>query len=802
MSARRRVGLIGYRVVQPGERRSNEGTGRVKGLIGQPIRRREDARLLQGKGGFAADHTRPNQAYLAVLRSAHAHARIKAIDLSQARAAPGVRLAYSGHDYDKAGLGLAPAGKPPLGPVSRFVGEQISPPNRLLPTDRVRFVGEPVAIVVAETAEAARDAAEQIEISYEPLPSVVDMAAAILPGAPQIWAEAPGNLCCEIEIGDEAACAERFRRAAHTVSLDLVNSRITGAPMEPRAALGEFDPVTGTFTLTTGTQLPNNNRDTLADHVFQVPRDKMRVISPDMGGGFGTRSQCFPELVFVLWCARVLRRPVKWQSERSECFLTDTHGRDSLWHGTLALDDDGRIAGLRVDTLSNLGAYPGHAGPLVPISAGPRVQTGVYRIPALHARIRVVFTNTGTVSPYRGAGQPEAVYLVERLLDLAARKTGIDRVELRRRNILSPADFPYLSSAGATYDSGDYGAGMDAALRLADWEGFAERRAEATRCGMRRGIGFANYVQVSGGAPAEWGKVMVRPEGIVEFRVGTHSHGQGHATSFAQIIGTQLGLPLDRIEIVEGDTGRVPTGFGTHGSRSLFKGGQIMVEACAGVIEQAKRAVAVQYAVDPAAVAYADGNVSVTQTNIVLSLFEVAAQAEAGNDDPLACEVTFTTFDCNFPSGTHICEVEVDPETGTVRLDRYVAVDDAGRLINPMIAAGQMHGGIVQGIGQALMERIVYDAASGQLVTGSYQDYCLPRADELPGIEVLFQEIPSPTNHLGVKGIGESGPTGSTPAVISAIVDALGDDGIEHVEMPALPERLWRAIRDAQKVQP
>ncbi len=763
--------------------------------IGQPIRRREDDRLVQGKGGFAADHSCPNQAHLVVLRSPHAHARIDGIDVALARVMPGVLLVYTGHDYEASGLGLAPAGKPPLGPVSRFVGAQISPPNKLLPIDRVRFVGEPVAIVVAETASAARDAAERIEISYAPLPSVVDMAAALEPGAPQIWHEAPGNLCCEIEIGDDGACAAAFARARHVVSLELVNSRITGAPMEPRAALGEYDPATESFTLTTGTQLPNNNRDTLAEHVFGVPRDRVRVVSPDMGGGFGTRSQCFPELVFVLWCARVLGRPVKWQGERSECFLSDTHGRDSLWRASLALDEEGRITGLRVATLANLGAYPGHAGPLVPISAGPRVQTGCYRVPSLHARIKVVFTNTATVSPYRGAGQPEAVYLVERLLDLAALKTGIDRVELRRRNILAPADFPYRTSAGATYDSGDYGAGMEMALRHADWQGFAARREEARRRGKRRGIGFANYVQVSGGAPAEWGKVLVRPDGKVEFRVGTHSHGQGHETSFAQIIGAKLGLPLERIEIVEGDTGRVPTGFGTHGSRSLFKGGQIGVEACAGVIDGAKRFLAARHAVDPAAVSYADGNLAVAHTNIVLSLFEVAAQAQAANEAPLAAEVTFSTFECNFPSGTHICEVEIDPETGTVRLERYVAVDDAGRLVNPMIAEGQMHGGIVQGIGQALMERIVYDAESGQLVTGSYQDYCPPRADELPGIDVIFQEVASPTNHLGVKGIGESGPTGATPAVISAIVDALAEDGIEHIEMPATPERVWRAIR-------
>jgi aerobic carbon-monoxide dehydrogenase large subunit len=779
----------------------------VTAFIGQPIRRLEDLRLLQGQGAYAGDHDRPGAAHLAVLRSPHAHARIRSIDATRARAAPSVLLALTGHDFAASGLGIAPAARPPLGPVSRFVGDIVSPPNRLLPTERVRFVGEPVAIVVAETAAAARDALELVAVAYEPLDAVTDLAAALDPASPQIWDEAPRNLCCEIEIGDAARCGAAFARAARIVSLDLVNNRVTGVPMEPRAALGEFEAETESFTLVVGNQLPNNLRDTLADHVFHVPREQVRVISPDMGGGFGTRSQCFPENVFVLWCARLLRRPVKWQGERTECFLTDTHGRDSLWHAALALDGEGRIAGLRVDTVANLGAYPGHAGPLVPISAGPRVQTGVYRVPALHARIRVAFTNSSTVSPYRGAGQPEAVYLIERLLDLAALRTGIDRVELRRRNILVREDFPHLNAAGATYDSGDYGAGMDLALARADWAGFLERRREARLRGRLRGIGFANYVQVSGGAPAEWGKVIVRPEGAIEFRVGTHSHGQGHETSFAQIIADRLALPLDRIRIVEGDTARVAAGAGTHGSRSLFKGGQIMVEACAGVIDRAKAIAALVHGVDAASVVYADGNLAIPQTNIVLSLFEVAALAEthgalaADARTPLAVEVNHVSHDCNFPSGTHICEVEIDPETGTVGVARYVAVDDAGRLVNPMIAEGQMHGGIVQGIGQALLERIVYDPRSGQLVTGSFQDYCLPRADDVPNIEVTFQEVASPTNDLGVKGIGESGPTGAPPAVISAIADALGEHGIEHIEMPAHPERVWRALQSARRTR-
>ncbi len=773
-------------------------------LIGQPVRRREDARLLTGQGAYAADHNRPGQAYLAVLRSPHAHARIRSIDLSEARAAPSVLLVYHGADYIAAGLGLPPMSPTVLGTTHRVVSAQVKPPNKLLPTDRVRFCGEPVAIVVAETAAAARDACELILVEYEPLESVVDPVAALTAASPQIWDEAPGNLCCAIEVGDPESCEAGFARAKHVISIDLVNNRVTGVPMEPRAALGEYDPAAATFTLTTGNQLPNNTRDTLADHILRVPRDSLRVVSPDMGGGFGTRSQCFPENIFVLWCARVLKRPVKWQGERTDCFLTDTHGRDSIWHAAVALDNAGRILALKVDTISNLGAYPGHAGPLVPISAGPRVQTGVYRVPALDLRVKVVFTNTATVAPYRGAGQPEAVYVIERLLDLAALKTGIDRVTLRRRNVLASSEFPYRSAAGALYDSGDYGAGMDVALREADWEGFEARRAGALRRERLRGLGFANYVQVSGGAPAEWGRLVIHPGGKVEFRVGTHSHGQGHETSFAQVIGDQLGVALDQIRIVEGDTARVTAGAGTHGSRSLFKGGQIIIDACGQVIDRAKRIVAALHEVDPAIVTFEDGNLTVPQTNVVLSLFEVAAAAEKDNSlpvglrGPLATETTFTTHDCNFPSGTHICEVEIDPETGLVDIERYVAVDDAGRLVNPLIAEGQMHGGIVQGIGQALFEHVIYEEQSGQLLSGSFQDYCLPRADNVPNIEVTFQEVASPTNVLGVKGIGESGPTGAPPAVIGAILDALRGYGIQHIDMPAQPERVWRALERAK----
>lgn len=769
--------------------------------IGQPIRRHEDERLVQGNGRYAADHSHDGQAHLAVLRSPHAHARIVRVDVEKARAKPGVLLVRTGAEYAAEGLELPKPQPPVLGRTSRVRGGRIiTPPNRILPTDRVRYVGEPVAIVVAETEGAAHDALDLIKAEYEPLPSLTDLNQALGPDAPLLWDEAPRNLCCELDIGDAAACEATFKDAAHVVSIDAVNNRLNSCPMEPRAALGQFDPVTGLLTLVTGTQMPNVTRNVLADEVFKLPRESIRVISPDMGGGFGTRSQCFPELIFVLWCARHLGRPVKWQGDRSEVFLSDPHARDNVSHASLALDAEGRILGLRIRQVANLGAYPGLNGPLIPVSAGPRVQTGAYRVPALYADVSVVFTNTVNVAPYRGAGQPEAIYLIERLLDLAALKTGIDRIEIRRRNVLLRREFPLQTVAGGDYDSGDYGEAMDMALRLSDWAGFEARRRAAKERGRLLGIGFANYVQVSGAAPYEWGNLIVRPEGIAEFRVGTHSHGQGHETSYMQILASELQIPMAQVEHVQGDTARVAGGTGTFASRSLFKAGQIIGECTTTVIGKARRLAAIRFDVPVDRTEYADGQVRVPGTNFVASLFELSAMAAQGKDlppdltGPLSCEVHHKLPTTNYPSGTHICEVEVDPETGRVTLVGYTAVDDAGRLVNPMISEGQMHGGIAQGIGQALCEEIVYDRSSGQLLTGSFMDYVLPRAADLPAINVTFQEVASPTNPLGVKGIGESGPTGAPPAVISAIVDALRDYGVQHVEMPATAERVWRAM--------
>ncbi|MBV8534754.1 MAG: xanthine dehydrogenase family protein molybdopterin-binding subunit, partial [Alphaproteobacteria bacterium] len=646
-------------------------------FIGKPIRRFEDERLVQGHGRYAADHSHKGQAHLVTLRSPHAHARIVGIDAAAAKRHPGVLLVRTGADYAAEGL-AGPQPQPPvLGRVSRVRGRMITPPNRILPTERVRYVGEPVAIVVAETEAIGREALELIEVSYEVLPAVVELDRALEAGAPQIWVEAPRNLCCELDIGDRAACDAAFAGAAHVVSLDAVNNRINGCPMEPRSALGSFDPVSGVLTLITGTQMPNVARDKLAEEVFHVPREKVRVISPDMGGGFGTRAQCFPEFVFVLWCARDLKRPVKWQGDRSEVFLSDPHARDNVSQAALALDRDGRILGLRVRQIANLGAYPGMNGPLVPVSAGPRVQTGAYKVPALHVDVSVVFTNTCTVAPYRGAGQPEAIYLMERLLDLAAIKTGIDRIEIRRRNVLSAADFPYQTAAGGDYDSGDYPAAMDIALRQSDWPGFAARRSAAKGRGKLRGIGFANYVQVSGAVPFEWGHLIIQPAGVAEFRVGTHSHGQSHETTYMQVLADGLQLPLAQVKHVQGDTARVLEGTGTIASRSLFKAGQIIGECTTTVIGKARRLAAIRFGVEVDRTEYQEGQVRVPGTNFVASLFELSAMGAAGKDlppelaGPLAHEVHHKRPEQNYPSGTHVCEVEVDPETGHVELVSY-----------------------------------------------------------------------------------------------------------------------------------
>lgn len=776
--------------------------------IGRSIPRIEDPRLITGHGRYTNDHNEPHQAYLYVLRSPHAHARIIRIDTTAAAKSKGVLCVLTGKDYLAEHLGTPPGMLPPIGPRTRVCGSLYNPINILLPHDKVRHVGEPVAIIVGETLADAQDASEQIDIEYEQLEAVSSIEEALTTNsaATLIWDDAPNNLCGRIEIGDTEACDKAFAQANHVVKTTVRNNRVIGFPVEPRAALGYVDHITHQLTLITGTQMPNSVHQHLAKDVFRISEDQVRVISPDMGGGFGTRAAIFPEHVFVLWSARKLGRPVKWQGDRTEAFLSDSHGRDSLWSAELALSEGGNILGLRAETWSNLGAYPGHAGALVPVFASPRVQTGCYRIPALDMKVNVLFTNTCNVAPYRGSGQPEAIYLIERLLDLAAIELNLNRVQLRKQNLIAPAQFPYLTAAGAEYDSGEYDAGLDIAMERADCEGFSERALAAKKTGRRRGLGIANYVQVSGGAPEEWGKLEVDPTGEIRFFVGTHSHGQSHHTTFAQIVSAQLGVPTDAVKVIEGDTACVRYGSGTHGSRSLFKGSEVARHCGERIISKARRLAALRYTTSEDLVEMRDDHYAIKGTNFACDLFELAKfaheQISLGaleKDGALVAEGTLSIFSSNFPSGTHICEVEVDIDTGAFEVVRYTAVDDAGRLINPMICEGQIHGGIAQGIGQALMEEIVYSGGSAQLVTASLMDYAVPRATHLPNLDVTFQEVPSPTNALGIKGIGESGTTGAPPAVISAVVDALREFGVKHIDMPATPEKVWRAIHRSEE---
>lgn len=774
--------------------------------IGQSVLRVEDRRLLLGHGRFTGDMDFPGQVWLQVIRSPHANARIRSIDVAAAEDAPGVLAVLTGEDYAAEGFGATSIDFLNIDGGAFRYREGTSlfmPENSVLATERVRYVGDNIALVVAETNNQALDAAALVEIDYQPLPAVAHAVAALEPGAPRVWEEAADNICADVEYGDEAACEDAFASASHIARIDVVNNRVIINPMEPRGALGDYHRETGSYTVYTNSQMPHRVKTMLADEVFRLPGDKVRVICHDMGGGFGGRGSPYPECLFVAWCAKRVGRPVKWICERSEGFISDTQGRDNVTHAELALDAGGRFLALRVSTIANMGAYPGRVGPMVPVVLGPRVQTTVYTTPILYARIRVAYTNTVGIFPYRGAGQPEANYVMERLIEVAARETGIDAIALRRRNHIPPKAMPYRTPVGVTYDSGEYDANLQKAMELADWNGFETRKAESASRGLLRGRGVANYIQVASGVPFEWGALRIKPDGVVEISSGTHNHGQGHETVFAQLIVDRLGVPFESVHLIMGDTDRIPRGQGTHGSRSMMLAGPLIAINSDTIIDKARRIAAFRLEAAEADIAFSEGTLTVAGTDLALDLFEVAAIAESDETlpdelrGPLATESDYTTPDATYPSGTHICEVEVDPETGSVRLDRFTAIDDVGRAINPMILFGQSHGGIAQGVGQALLEDCRYDAETGQLLSGSLLDYCLPRADDLPSIAVGLNETLSPVNVLGVKGAGESGSTGAPPAVINAVTDALSERGVTHIDMPATPERVWQAIRAA-----
>jgi len=786
----------------------------AQGGIGEAVRRKEDPRLLRGRGTYTDDLVRPNQAYAAVVRSPHAHARIRHIRSDAARRSAGVLAVLTGADLAAEKIGNIPTGWQIF---NKDGTPMVEPPHAALCADEVRHVGDQVALVVAETKDQAREAASLLEVEYEELPAVASIAQAVKPGAPLVWSQAKGNTCYDWHFGDKAATDAAFAKASRVVSLDLVNNRLIPNAIEPRAAIGEYDRSSGDTTLFTTSQNPHLTRLLLAAFSYGIPEHKLRVVAPDVGGGFGSKIFHYPEEFLVVWAARKLERPVKWTAQRSESFMSDAHGRDHVTHAELALDKDGTFLALRVRTLANLGAYLSTFAPGIPTWFYGTLLAGCYRTPAIYCEVRAVFTHTVPVDAYRGAGRPEAAYVLERIVDAAARETGIDRVELRRHNFIRPDQFPYQTPVALQYDSGDYGATLDLALERAGWAGFEERRAEARARGMLRGIGLSTYVEACGVAPSavagslgvraglyETANVRVHPTGGVTIFTGTHSHGQGHETTFAQIAAEYLGIPVEQVEVSHGDTDKVPFGMGTYGSRSLAVGGSAVVKALEKVIAKGKKIAAHLLEASEGDVEFKEGKYTVKGTDRSKTFGEVALTAYVPHKYPAGLEpgLEETAFydpkNWTFPGGCHVCEVEIDPETGVTRVVAFTGVDDVGRVVNPMIVEGQVHGGLAQGIGQALLEGAVYDDA-GQLVSGSLLGYAMPRASDVPSYAVGTHNTLCTHNPLGSKGVGEVGAIGSPPAVINAVVDALAHLGVRHVDMPASPERVWRAIRDARK---
>jgi carbon-monoxide dehydrogenase large subunit len=776
-------------------------------FIGRPLPRFEDRRFVRGAGRFTDDVALSGQTHAVFVRSPHAHARLVRIDAQAARDRPGVLAVLTGDDYTSDGhVGIPQAPMPADAVDHRRPAFVAKPPRAILnvpqlplAVERVRYVGEAVAIVVAETLLAARDAAEQVAVEYEVRAAIVDVLDAVAPGAPALRLSAPDNIAAEAEYGDRDATLAAIASADLIVEQTFRNQRVAAAQMEPRSAIGSYDPAQGRYTLISGSQGVHRQRQALAA-CLGVPHDRVRVICPDVGGGFGLRTNLSPEQVAVGWAARRIGRPVKWTSDRSEAFLTDFQGRDLVTKAQLALDRDGRIRALSLDLLGNVGA---HTVSYVPLNNGMRIATTVYDVPAACVRIRAVLTNTVPTAPYRGAGRPEATFVIERLLDIAARRLKIARVEIRRRNLIRRDLLPYRTAMGLTYDSGDFAANMERVLALADWDGFQVRRAQAKKYGRLLGIGIANYVGSPVGAPHERVEVKVASDGSVELMVGTQSTGQGHETSFAQVMADQLGVAPEAIRLVSGDTAAIASGGGTHSDRSMRLAGSLMVEAAAIVIVRARRVAARLLHAPEADVAFADGLFFASRSNRRLSFVDIARLIETGSSlpgslrAPLSGEATFTGRIPAYPTGAAVCELELDPETGAMVIHRYISVDDAGRPINPLILHGQVHGGIAQGVGQALQEQIVW-AKTGVVLTGSFLDYGIPRAHLLPTFSVELAEDPTFGNHLRVKGGGESGITPALAAVMNAVLDALSPFGVEHIDMPATPQRIWQAIRRAR----
>ena len=776
--------------------------------IGQSVRRLEDPHLVQGLGQYSDDVRLPRQAHAIVVRSTHAHARIRRIDASAALGSPGVLAVLTGADLAADGLGDLPTD---ASRKRRDGTPAFTTPRPALIRERARHVGDPLALVVAETPEQAADGAAHVVVDYEPLPAIAGAAAASRPGAPAVWDEAPDNIAFVWEAGSRDAVARAFEPAAHVTRLDFVVTRVAAAPLEPRGAVGEFDRRSGRYTLYTGIQAPHGLRTLLAEQIFRVPQSAVRVVTEEVGGSFGMKSGAYPEPVLVLWAAKRLGRPVKWTADRREGFLSDEHGRDNVSSVELALDAGGKFLGMRVDLKVDIGAY------LTQRSAGPATNNvggvaGVYTTPAIHLTSTGVFTNTTPTGPYRGAGRPEATYAIERVIDVAARELGLDPIELRRRNLIPASAMPFKTGLVFTYDCGDFGRIMEMALDAADHAGFEKRRAEARGRGKLLGLGLANPIEVAGGpytaVNPDTAELRVNADGSVSLFAGSTSMGQGNETAFTQIVSDRLGLSPERIHVFWGDSDALGAGRGNGGSGAVSVGGSAVLRATEKVIERGRRIAAHLMEAALGDVNLSEGRFTVAGTDRGVTFAAVARAAYVPRQLPAGLEPGFSETaafmppSVTFPNGCHVCEVEIDEATGAVRVVRYSVVDDVGRMINPMLVKGQIHGGIVQGLGQGLFEHLVYDGATAQLLTGSFMDYTMPRADDMPLFDVHSHEVPTKVNPLGAKGVGEAGTVGALPALMNAVNDALAPLAVRHLDMPVTPERVWRAIHEAKRRTP
>jgi carbon-monoxide dehydrogenase large subunit len=767
------------------------------------VRRLEDRRFITGTGAFIDDVNLPDQSYAAILRSSRAHARINSMDADKARTAPGVLLVMTGKDWISAGHGPIPTKSVVR---TKRDGSPFNEPKRhCLAVDTVHHVGEPVALVVAETRTQAEEALELIDVDYDDLPAVTHQRPALEAGAPQIWTNAPGNLCLDYELGNKDEVDQAFASADHVVSLDVINNRVTGVPMEPRGALAVYDKASDTYTLWNASQNIHANREIIADKILNIPGVRVRHVAPDVGGGFGAKNSIYPEPSLLLHATKQVGRPVKWVATRSEAFLSDTHGRDQASKVSLALSKDGTFLALKVETVGNLGAWCGTIGPFTPTQGSARTQGGPYAIKAMLYSAKAAFTNTPQTDPYRGAGRPEASFHVERIIEYAARTLGFDRVQLRRKNLIQRSTLPWKTPMGLSIDSGNFVGLLDRALQLADYDGFPQRAAEAKARGMRRGIAVAPYLECTGGAPKEEARVTFAADGTITLDVGSHSTGMGHETALPQILAARLGVPIDSIRFRQADTVLTKTGGGHGGSRGLEVGGNAVAKAADEVAARARIIAAHLLNSRTEDIEHTQGRFNDVKTGQSLAISEIVAAAADASRLPagmgagaLDVETTYEREAITVPNGCHAAEVEVDPETGVVKVIGFWAVDDFGKIVNPMLADGQVMGGVVQGLGQALLEEIVYDETSGQPLTASLMDYALPRADHIPPLVVEYDEsAPTSRNPLGVKGAGEAGCCGAPPAIVNAVLDALADYGVIHIDMPITPQKVWRAIHRA-----